>query len=88
MPTTIASVMAYTASGQAAQDVIARENGALAGDGADEILSFGKFVGLDRRPHLGIERASLVVPVEIEKRRKEVGFWGLRKRRSGFKMLK
>ena len=87
MPTNIASIMAYVASGQAAQDSIARNEGRLIGDGKGERLSFGKFVGLDGKPHLGIERASLVLPVKVGKTKSlsrwgGFGLFGLRKRQS------
>ena len=56
--------MAYIASGQAAQDEAARgEDRAM--DEEDERFSFGKFNGLDNRPHLGIEKARFVTLVPL-----------------------
>ena len=55
MPTSIASVLAFMAASHALDEVA---------DGkGDERYRFGKFIGVDGRPHVGIETAVLTMPL-------------------------
>jgi hypothetical protein len=82
MPTTIASLIAYISMSHAINDVGTRTKGM-----ASPILrtlarySYGRFIGMDGKLHVGIERSSRVNPVESEhmnlRRRKKWSFRNL-----------
>lgn len=55
MPTSIASVLAYMAASHALDELADRKG--------DERYRFGKFIGVDGRPHVEIEKAVLTMPL-------------------------
>lgn len=71
MPTTIASIIAYVAASHALSDFdpaasVAQGLSAkgLRRDSMGSRYAYGRFVGTDGKTHVGIERQSLVVPLE------------------------
>ena len=61
MPNSIASVLGFVA----ASSTIGESD-----DDRDEKWRFGKFVGVDGKPHVGIERAALVIPIDVKENKK------------------
>jgi len=59
MPTTIANLIAYVSMNHAIED--AEPGGSSA---APSSYAYGRFIGVDGKPHVGIERKSRVVPLE------------------------
>ncbi len=59
MPTTIASLIAYVSMSHAVQDVTPNCSSAVSSS-----YAYGRFIGVDGKPHVGIERQSRVIPLE------------------------
>ena len=57
MPTSLASVIAYVAASHAVRELDLQK--------PDEKYKFGKFIGVDGKPHVGIEKEVLTVPLEV-----------------------
>ena len=57
MPNSLASVLGFVVASSTIGD---------GDDDGEEKWRFGKFVGVDGRPHVGIERAALVTPVDVK----------------------
>ncbi|KAL9114570.1 MAG: hypothetical protein Q9187_007446 [Circinaria calcarea] len=57
MPTSLASIVAYLAASHAIRELEVQK--------LDEKYKFGKFIGVDGKPHIGIEKEVLTVPLEV-----------------------
>ncbi|KAI9830035.1 MAG: hypothetical protein M1819_005865 [Sarea resinae] len=81
MPTNIASTLAYVAASHAITEI---QNGDefrtpsyIPGTmWTDETFSFGSFVGTDGKPHIGIERDPLVLPLGLSRPKTEKESYG------------
>ena len=62
MPTSIASVLAYVAASHLLKDIKSGKESL-----GRSRYRYGKFVGTDGKPHIGIEKAELVVPLETKR---------------------
>lgn len=63
MPLTIASVIAYVSASHAVHDT---DSNGLGSEKNDIRYGYGRFIGVDGRSHVGIEKAPLVVPLKID----------------------
>ncbi|KAI1849540.1 hypothetical protein JX265_013605 [Neoarthrinium moseri] len=68
MPSTIGSVLAYVAASRAVREYEDPTTGHQK-DGRARTYTFGKFIGCDGKPHVGIEVDPFVLPLKKESRR-------------------
>ncbi|KAK3378246.1 hypothetical protein B0H63DRAFT_418148 [Podospora didyma] len=92
LPSTIASVIAYVAAGRATREYARQENGKGKTDKPTELLrtyrqtySFGRYIGVDGKLHVGIEVDPLVMPVDGTMLQKKQTGLGLVKRTPWFR---
>ncbi|KAI0503396.1 hypothetical protein F5B22DRAFT_662087 [Xylaria bambusicola] len=65
MPTSLGSLLAYSVASQATEDFINQQE---SGDKTitNRTYTFGRYIGKDGKPHIGIERNPFVVPLDKE----------------------
>lgn len=64
LPSTIGSLLAYVAASRAVREFVERDEASGRGKAAAATYSFGKFVGVDGKEHVGIEVDPFVAPAD------------------------
>lgn len=97
MPSSIASTIAYVAAGRTVAEYRQKgkdersygtEDGSIEKMSREPTYSFGHFIGVDGKPHIGIEVDPFVLPLEVSKQNEMSfvsRFFGLRQRKSSDK---